>query len=61
VTAYTTKVTVLRVDPEQRKISLSLKAGAKAEEAAEPEEEEVPEVKPARPRKTPLRGGIGDS
>jgi ribosomal protein S1 len=55
------QVTVLRVDPQQRKISLSLKAGAKAEEVGEPDEEEVPEAKPTRPRKTPLRGGIGDS
>jgi small subunit ribosomal protein S1 len=56
-------VMVLSVDKEQRRISLSLKA-AKAqeveEEPAEEEGEEVVEVKPPRPRTTPLRGGIGD-
>jgi small subunit ribosomal protein S1 len=56
-------VLVLRVDPAQRKISLSLKAAQAreqpAEEPAAAEEPEVP-VKPRRPRTTPLRGGIGD-
>jgi small subunit ribosomal protein S1 len=56
------KVMVLRVDPAQRKISLSLKAAVpqEAEAPAEEEEEEPVEVKPPRPRTTPLRGGIGD-
>jgi small subunit ribosomal protein S1 len=56
------KVMVLRVDPGQRRISLSLKAALpkEAEAPAEEEEEEPVEVKPPRPRTTPLRGGIGD-
>jgi small subunit ribosomal protein S1 len=56
------QVMVLKVDPEQRKISLSLKAALPKEESppAPEEEEEDVEVKPARPRTTPLRGGIGD-
>jgi small subunit ribosomal protein S1 len=56
-------VMVLRVDPAQRKISLSLKAAlpkeGEPEEAAEEEVEETP-ARPSRPRTTPLRGGIGD-
>jgi hypothetical protein len=52
------------VDKAQRRISLSLKAAfpkePEPEAAAEAEEEEVVEVKPPRPRTTPLRGGIGD-
>jgi small subunit ribosomal protein S1 len=55
------RVMVLNVDPNQRRISLSLKAALPKEaEATEEEsaEEEIP-VKPARPRTTPLRGGIG--
>lgn len=55
-------VMVLNVDPTQRRISLSLKAALpKVAEAAEAEEEEeeAVEVKPPRPRTTPLRGGIG--
>lgn len=57
------QVMVLRVDPAQRKISLSLKAvTAKAEEAEAESAEETPaETKPPRPRKVPLRGGIGDA
>jgi small subunit ribosomal protein S1 len=55
------QVSVLRVDPGQRKISLSLKAAQAKEEPPAAEEEEGPaEVKPPRPRSTPLRGGIGD-
>ncbi len=57
------EVMVLSVDAEQQRISLSLKAleakaapAAKAEE--EPSESEVPAA-PAKPRKTPLKGGIG--
>jgi small subunit ribosomal protein S1 len=57
------QVRVLRVDPAQRKISLSLKAAlateGEEEPAAEEEVEETP-VRPSRPRTTPLRGGIGD-
>jgi ribosomal protein S1 len=58
------KVMVLRVDKEQRRISLSLKAALPEEEpkVEEPEEEEEEvEVKPPRPRTTPLRGGLGDA
>jgi small subunit ribosomal protein S1 len=57
------QVRVLRVDPAQRKISLSLKQALPKEEApaAEEEAEEPAEVKPPRPRTTPLRGGIGDA
>ena len=54
---------VLSVDPEQRRISLSLKAALPKEpetEAVEEAEEEAVEVKPPRPRTTPLRGGIGE-
>jgi small subunit ribosomal protein S1 len=56
------QVMVLNVDPVQRRISLSLKAAMpkEGEEAAEKEAEEQVEVKPQRPRTTPLRGGIGD-
>ncbi|HYT91546.1 MAG TPA: S1 RNA-binding domain-containing protein, partial [Gemmataceae bacterium] len=56
------QVMILSVDPAQRRIGLSLKAALKAPEPVEePEEEEEVEVKPPRPRTTPLRGGIGDS
>ncbi len=55
------QVKVLSVDPNQRRISLSLKAAMKEPEpeAAEEPEEEAPPAKPPRPRTTPLRGGIG--
>jgi len=56
------QVKVLSVDPNQRRISLSLKAALPKEEepeAAEEAEEEAPPAKPPRPRTTPLRGGIG--
>jgi small subunit ribosomal protein S1 len=55
------QVLVLRVDPAQRKISLSLKAAQskEVEEAPEEEEEEIA-PRPERPRTTPLRGGLGD-
>jgi small subunit ribosomal protein S1 len=55
------RVMVLAIDRNQRRISLSLKA-ALPEEAEEPaaEEEEQVEVKPPRPRTTPLRGGLGE-
>lgn len=57
------QVTVLRLDAAQRKIALSLKAAASRdpEEATMPEEESTTESKPARPRTTPLRGGLGHS
>jgi small subunit ribosomal protein S1 len=54
-------VAVLSVDKAQRRMSLSIKAAAaaKVEEPAEEEEEAAEEVKPPRPRTTPLRGGLG--
>jgi small subunit ribosomal protein S1 len=59
------QVAVLRIDPEQRRMSLSMKAALPKEaELAEEEsgaEAEQPPARPARPRKTPLRGGLGDS
>jgi small subunit ribosomal protein S1 len=58
------QVMVLSVDPGQRRISLSLKAALpqEGEEPTEevPEEPAEAEIKPPRPRTTPLRGGIGD-
>jgi small subunit ribosomal protein S1 len=52
---------VLKVEPSQRRISLSLKAAqeeaAAAAAAQAPEEPEKPR-KPLPPRKTPLRGGL---
>ena len=55
-------VRVLAVDRNQRRISLSLKEALPKEAAkpAEEAEEEEVEVRPRRPRTTPLRGGIGD-
>ncbi|MFO0807295.1 MAG: S1 RNA-binding domain-containing protein [Gemmataceae bacterium] len=60
------EVMVLGVDPEKQRMSLSLKQAAKAKEpppapkVEEPEEAEaeVP-TKPKKPRKDPLRGGMG--
>jgi small subunit ribosomal protein S1 len=56
------QVAVLRVDKGQRKMGLSLKAALAKPEETEAEEEEVEgvEVKP-RPRRTDLRGGIGET
>jgi small subunit ribosomal protein S1 len=56
-------VRVLSIDKNQRRMSLSLK-GAQPKQGEEPvdaeEAEETPaEVKPERPRTTPLRGGLG--
>lgn len=53
---------VLAVDPEQQRISLSMKAIQARPEAAKKEESEVPEEEEAPPppppqRKTPLKGG----
>lgn len=60
-TGQIVQVMVLKVDPSQRKISLSLKAAqAKGEEPAAEEATEEQPKKPPRPRTTPLRGGIGD-
>jgi small subunit ribosomal protein S1 len=55
------QVMVLRVEATERKLALSLKAAMPepGEEPTEEEEEEI-EVKPPRPRTTPLRGGIGE-
>lgn len=56
------QVMVLRIEPETRKIGLSLKAALAPEEPEEAEVEEVAEeVKPAKPRTTPLRGGVGNA
>ncbi len=52
------RVMVLGVDRNQRRISLSLKA-ALPEQAEEGTAEEE-EVRPGRPRTTPLRGGLGE-
>src|SRR5947209_6632016 len=58
------EVMVLRIDPAQRKMSLSLKAALLEKEnqveGADDEAEEEVAVKPPRPRTTPLRGGVGD-
>ena len=53
-------VMVLAVDRNQKRISLSLKAAMPEETTEAEEEEEQVEVKPPRPRTTPLRGGLGD-
>lgn len=58
------EVMVLAVDPEQQRISLSLKAleaRASAPEAAQPEEPDEPAAapEPQRKRTTPLKGGVG--
>lgn len=54
------QVMVLKVDPSQRKISLSLKAAQNKEEPAAEETGAEQPKKPPRPRTTPLRGGIGE-
>jgi small subunit ribosomal protein S1 len=55
------RVLILDVNPSNRRIALSIKGAQKEpEKPVEEEEDEVVEVKPARPRTTPLRGGIGD-
>src|SRR6516225_961673 len=54
------QVMVGRVDAEQKRISLSLKAAIPEEAAAEEEEAETRLPEPAKPRTAPLRGGIGD-
>jgi small subunit ribosomal protein S1 len=57
-------VMILNIDPEQQRISLSLKAAIPVETPKVEEEEEEVEtepVKPPRPRTTPLRGGVGEA
>ena len=54
------QVMILNVDPEQKRISLSLKAAILDEAPAEEEQSETASPEPAKPRTTPLRGGIGD-
>ncbi|MFN4257762.1 MAG: 30S ribosomal protein S1 [Gemmataceae bacterium] len=54
---------VLRLEPDQRRMALSLKAALPPEpetSAEEETEEEAAPPKPPRPRTTPLRGGIGE-
>src|SRR4051794_2759924 len=54
------EVRLLKVDPDDKKIALSLIPLPKAAEA-EPEEEEDDEPRPPRPEpKVPLKGGLGD-
>lgn len=53
------QVTVLKVDPKEHRISLSLKAAAQAAaEVAEPEPEPEVEAKKKPPRRKELRGGL---
>lgn len=54
------QVMVLNVDPEQRRVSLSLKAATPDETEVDEAEAAEPEVeKPPRPRDPTLRGGLG--
>ena len=56
------KVMILTIEPESRRVSLSIKAAIEEADPVEPESAatlSVP-VKPAKPRTTPLRGGNGD-
>lgn len=56
---------IVSLDPDSKRIGLSLKAMIPTEKpkVEEPEEEEVEETpkKPAKPRTTPLKGGMGGS
>jgi small subunit ribosomal protein S1 len=56
-------VMVLSVDPESRRISLSLRAAlpVQPEAADEEEDDEDQEAPPPRPRIVPLRGGVGEA
>ncbi|MBW3543578.1 MAG: S1 RNA-binding domain-containing protein, partial [Planctomycetes bacterium] len=54
-------VQVLEVDPERRRISLSLKALKEKQAEQAPAEEEPPPEQPQRRRRTPLKGGTGTS
>lgn len=53
------QVKILSIDPEQKRISLSLKSAEAPEEADAEEGDEKTAEKPQRPRNIPLRGGIG--
>ncbi len=56
------QVMVLNIDPGARRMALSLKAALVKEPEDVPEDEEEEEaapVRPAKPRTTPLRGGVG--
>jgi small subunit ribosomal protein S1 len=60
-TGQEVQVKVLSVDKVQQRIALSIKAALAAPEPKEEEEDEAEEeVKPRRPRTTPLRGGVGN-
>jgi small subunit ribosomal protein S1 len=56
------EVRVLKIEKDQKRISLSLKAAAPEPQQTAAVEEDEPEkpVKPLPQRKTPLRGGIGE-
>jgi small subunit ribosomal protein S1 len=53
------QVRVLRADPAQRKISLSLRAAMPEQVDEEEASSDEPEAGQQRPRTTPLRGGLG--
>jgi small subunit ribosomal protein S1 len=55
------EVRIIKIEPEARRLSLSLRPLPKTEEP-EAEEEEGDETPPAPPpvRKVPLKGGLGD-
>jgi small subunit ribosomal protein S1 len=56
------QVMILRVDQEQKRVSLSLKGALSEEpESAEDDTTEEEPPQPPRPRATPLRGGLGGS
>ena len=57
-TGQEVKVRVLKVDPEQRRISLSLKMADAEPSSAEFEEAAKVQPEPKKKRKTPLRGGL---
>ena len=56
------KVMILTIEPESRRVSLSIKAAIEEADPVELESAATPSVpvKPAKPRTTPLRGGNGD-
>ena len=59
------KVMVLTIEPDTRRVSLSIKATQDDGESAEPEAAASPSApaapaKPSKPRTTPLRGGMGN-
>jgi small subunit ribosomal protein S1 len=53
-------VMVLRTDPAQRKMALSIKAAQAQGTLDEAEDQPAAQERPARPRKVTLRGGLGD-